>query len=161
MPQEEFEEEFSEEVVFRIDPTDLQDAFCSVPAELAYWSHKYALAYRAAATAKANEKQVRGAYREVAREQVIAIRGKATEADVAAKLESIDEVREASDATIEAEYEKTRLFGIVDAVRTKKEMLISVGAQVRAEMDHDPTIRAHHRNSRLSAENHEWGGKDK
>lgn len=152
------EEDEALEDVFDIDPLDLQDAFCNTPAQLAYWSGKYATAYRKAAAAKANEKQVAGAYREVARDRANAIRGKATEGDVAAQLEGIDEVQVAREATIEAEYEKVRVFGIVDAIRTKKEMLISVGAHVRAEMDHDPTIRAQHRGAHSSADEHSWGG---
>lgn len=155
---EEEEEIEALEAVFDIDPLDLQEAFCKVPAQLAYWSGKYATSYRKAAAAKANEKQVAAAYREVARDRANSLRGKATEGDVAAQLEGIDEVQEAREATIEAEYEKTRLFGIVDAIRTKKDMLISIGAHVRAEMDHDPTIRAHHRGARSGADGHSWGG---
>ena len=151
-------EEHDIEDVFDIDPLDLQDAFIKVPAELAYWSGQYAKAYRKAAAAKASEKQIIGAYREVARERVLAKRGKSTEADVAAELEGIDEVQEAREESIESDYNKVHLYGIVDAIRTKKDMLISVGAHVRAEMDHDPTIRAQHRGARSSADDHEWGG---
>ena len=156
MDEEETDEAL--EGVFDIDPLDLQDAFCNVPAQLAYWSKQYAIRYRAAAAAKANEKHVVGAYGEVARERAVSLRGKSTEADVAAQLEGIDEVQEAREATIEADYEKVRVFGIVDAIRSKKDMLISVGAHVRAEMDHVPSIRAQHRADRHSADNHSWGG---
>lgn len=145
------------EDVFDIDPLNLQEAFCEVPAHLAYWSNQYALRYRKAAAAKANEKQVAAAYREVARDRALALRGKATEGDVAAQLEQVDEVQTARDETIEAEYEKVRVFGIVDAIRSKKEMLISVGAHVRAEMDHDPSIRSRNRVG-PSADDHQWGG---
>lgn len=153
---DELDEEEALKGVFDIDPLDLQDAFCETPAQLAYWSHRYALRYRKAAAAKANEKQVVAAYREVARDRVLAQRGKATQDDVAAMLEGIDEVKEAREETIEAEYEKVRVFGIVDAIRTKKDMLISVGAHIRAEMDHDPSIRARNRTG-PSADDQSWG----
>jgi hypothetical protein len=147
------------EKVFDIDPMDLTPAFCQLPADLAYWGARYADAHRQAAAAKADEKQIHGANWEVARDRVTAIRGKATLDDIKAAIEQIDDVRRARENTIEAEYEKVRLLGIVDAIRSKRDMLISVGAHVRAEMDHDPSIKSRNRSSGPSAEGLEWGGK--
>jgi len=45
--------------------------------------------------------------------------------------------------------EKIRLYGVIDAVRTKRDMLISIGAQVRAEMESDPSIRERSRGRKL------------
>lgn len=153
-------EEFDLDDVFEIDSVNLNDAFCRQPAELAYWNGEYAKAYRAAAAAKANEKQVRAATREVVRERLMAMRGKATLPDIDSALEIHEDVVEATEQTTEADYEKVRIFGIVDAIRAKKDMLISVGAQLRAEMEHDPSIRAQQRNSRITADGLPWGKKE-
>lgn len=40
-----------------------------------------------------------------------------------------------------AEVLKSRVSGVVDAIRSKKEMLITVGANMRAELEGDPMIR--------------------
>ena len=39
------------------------------------------------------------------------------------------------------EAETKRLVGMVDAVRTKRDMLVSLGAHIRAEMEHEPLIK--------------------
>jgi hypothetical protein len=53
---------------------------------------------------------------------------------------------------IEAEVDEKRLRGVLDAVRTKRDMLISLGAHVRIEMEHDPVIREEVRGRRLVRE---------
>jgi hypothetical protein len=42
---------------------------------------------------------------------------------------------------VAADAERVRLYGVLDALRSKRDMLISLGAHIRAEMQHDPMIR--------------------
>jgi hypothetical protein len=44
------------------------------------------------------------------------------------------------------------MMGNVDSLHSKREMLISMGAHIRKEMDHDPVIREQMRGSRLAKE---------
>lgn len=145
------EEDVDLSSVFSINPDDINSEFVTLPGNLGYWSAKYSEAFRSAALAKANEKQVRAVYREVARERATASKSKPALPDIEAQLEAMDEVQDAVDVTIEAEYEKNRLGGIVDAIRSKRDMLISLGAQLRAEMQRDPTINK-------PDGDHSWGG---
>ena len=51
-----------------------------------------------------------------------------------------------------AEVDLVRAKGVCEAVRTRKDMLVSLGAQVRAEMGGEPSVRQQHR---LNRELHE------
>lgn len=150
----------------QITPELISEEFVRTPADLAYWNARYADGVRthlkaklhldmvqrdgakevAEATARAriecreeiqsqNDKRVTESMVEAAVEThapLLAAREKAASAEVQARF-----------AFIEAEAQKAELYGFVDAIRTKKEMLISLGAQLRKEMEGDPTIREH------------------
>ena len=49
----------------------------------------------------------------------------------------------------DADGRRLKLQGVLDAVRTKKDMLVSLGASMRAEMQGDPSIRAAHAEARM------------
>lgn len=126
-----------------IDPLGLQEEYVRLPADLAYQSSRYAQAYREAARAKSARKRL-GALLAIEHRARLQLDGRATEAMVEAAVETDPRMQTAEDREIDAEVERQRLYGIVDAVRAKKDMLVSIGAHVRAEMGADPTVRAAH-----------------
>lgn len=67
---------------------------------------------------------------------------KVTAEDIDAYVVTSEEVILAGDRLVEAQIRKERLDGILEDASAKKEMLISLGAQVRTEMEGDPTIRS-------------------
>ena len=64
---------------------------------------------------------------------------------VKAAIDSHDDYVAAQRKTIDAEVEKNECFGRLDAIRSKRDMIVSLGAQIRAEMQADPTVREHMR----------------
>ena len=54
---------------------------------------------------------------------------------------NLDEYRDVKSHEIRAEVERSRIRGVLDAILAKRDGLISLGAHIRAEMRHDPTIR--------------------
>jgi hypothetical protein len=67
---------------------------------------------------------------------------KVTAEDIDAYVVTCDEVILAGDRLVEAQIRKERLDGVLEDASAKKEMLISLGAQVRTEMEGDPVIRS-------------------
>jgi len=123
------EDEFIKKVI-DIDPLDLDSHFRRLPAELAYYNSQYAEAYARQLDAKRNLDQVHAStYKLVADSEK-----KMTVAAINAAIESDPIYAEARRELVEAESEKQRLRGKVDVVLAKKEMLISLGAHMRSEM---------------------------
>jgi hypothetical protein len=136
----------------RIDPLDIQTEFIRIPGDLAYWNDRYAEALREHLTSKTDLEVLKAQLQPLVRQALLDAGGKVTEAQVAAAIETHDEVIEAKHRCITAEVEKNRLFGSLDAIRSKKEMLVSLGAHLRAEMGGDPALRDQVRASRLRDE---------
>lgn len=120
-----------------IDPLDLQDEFRRIPADLARFNELYARALRRFLKAKARTEQVFSLVYLETREGG----QKATEAQIKAEVAMDDRYNDSLQERIEAEVEKTRLGGILDALMAKKDSLISMGANLRAEMSGNPSIR--------------------
>lgn len=127
-----------------LDPLFVNEEFTRISHDLAYWNERYSRAYRAWLVAKINEKRtfafadqrIRAGYKDDLT--------KATEPMIAADVAVDDGVYNAQLATMEAEVEKLRIYGVIDALRAKRDALTSIGAHVRAEMAGDPAIRALH-----------------
>jgi hypothetical protein len=130
----------------RIDPLDIQAEFIRVPGDLAYWNDRYADALREFLISEADFKILKAQLEPLTRQALLDAGGKTTEAQVKAAIDSDDQVLEAQRRCVEAEVEKNRLYGALDAIRSKKEMLISLGAHLRAEMGGDPVLRDQMRN---------------
>ena len=132
------------------DPLKLDDEFVRLPADLAYWHGQAADALRDYQIAKIDTKRLEARLAIELREQQLMEGKKPTESTVSAAVETSDEMYEArkSLVSLEAKYERVR--GIVDSVRAKKDMVISIGHQIRAELS-DPIVRAAYADKRLSS----------
>ena len=132
------------------DPLNLDDEFVRLPADLAYWHHKCSEALRTYQTAKLDTKRLEARLRIETREQQLAEGKKPTESTVDAAVEVSEEMYEARCALVALEATYERLRGIVDAVRVKKDMVVAIGNQLRAELS-DPIVRAAYADKRLSS----------
>ncbi len=133
------------EEVVSIDALRLQDAFIRVPADLARWTEKYAQSLRRALRTEATRKRVFAErFLDIKTTPIDGMKGP-SEAVIKMKVETDDLYMEAVDNEIDAEVERMRTHGIVEAIRGKKDALISLGAHVRAEMGDSPRIRGEHR----------------
>lgn len=131
----------------QIEPLAMQEEFVRIPADLSHWNAKYTEALKAFLLAKARAEEIWARVWLTTREALLAD-GKATEKLIEAKAQGDEDYQKAHLALIEAEVEKARVMGVVDAIRAKKEMLISLGATIRAEMEGDPLLKREMRDSR-------------
>lgn len=124
-----------------INPEDIQEEFVRIPSDLAYWNARYARALREHLLAKVDRDVLKAQLDPLIRRELMEAGAKLTEALVKSTIESDDRLIEAERRCVEAEVQKNEVYGYLDAIRSKKEMLISLGAHLRAEMEGDPLIR--------------------
>ncbi len=141
-------EEYLRECV-KIEPLAIQEEFVRIPADLAYWNARYALALREHLTAKIDLDVTRAKLQPIVRLAIQEAGGKVTESQVDAAIESHDSYVDARRRVADAEVAKNELFGSLDAIRAKKDMLMSLGAHLRVEMEGDPVMREHVRGRSL------------
>ena len=134
-----------------IDPLSLEEEFVRMPADLAYWNEQYAQAIRDHLYAKHEHDKVRAAVMIELREDASASGAKLTVGDLEARVVLDDRVDASHVALIEAEAHKAHMRCRADAVIAKRDMLQSLGAKIRAEMN-DPIVREQHVGSKLAGQ---------
>jgi hypothetical protein len=144
--------------VTAIDPVMLRDEYIRLPADLASWNARQALAQEAFMEADLALDRTEARLSIEWREGMTADNAKVTEGTVKERVRCDQKYVDARMAVIEAEVELARVKGVVQAILAKKEMLISLGAHVRAELN-DPKIRqqAADRHHREEDEKHHHG----
>jgi hypothetical protein len=145
------EEEYFLECI-NVEPLAIQDEYARIPADLAYWNEQFAEKqknYRMAELRLDTEKA--RLYIQI-RERKTMVGHKVTEAQVDTALEIDPSYLAARKELILAEAAMQSARGKCEAVRSKREMLISIGAGIRAEMAGDPIIRDQARSKRQREE---------
>lgn len=127
-----------------IEPLAMQEEFVRIPGDLSHWNAQFSEALKRFLVAKAESEHLWARLWLEAREALLTD-GKATEKLIEAKVNVTPEWQKAHINLVELEAEKTHIRGIVDAIEAKKEMLISLGAHIRSEMEGDPMVRRDHR----------------
>jgi hypothetical protein len=146
-----------------IEPMAIEEEFVRLPGDLAYWNERYARAVNDYLKAKVGRERTESRLYLEQREHLTAKASvEAAEGKKGAKAPTVDEIRsavaghrdmvEAEDAELLMEVEKVRLYGVLDAIRAKRDMLIQIGSRQRVEMEHDPVIREESRVRRLQRE---------
>lgn len=121
-------------VVVDIDDQDLHGEFSRAAHHLALWGERYAQAQRAYLRAKVDRERIESMLRLSLREDYEAAGKKATEATVDALLKTHPQYDATKLDEVDTEAEALRVRGILNAVKTKCDMLVSLGATQRAEM---------------------------
>lgn len=124
-----------------IEPMALEEEFVRVPADLAYWGARWADAQKAASMAKLTRDQVEAAIDAEHRMAAASAGEKVTEKVIASRVLLDERMKAVEIELIEAEAQASRARAFCDAVRAKRDMVVSLGSQVRAEMQANPTIR--------------------
>lgn len=156
-----------------LEPLSLEEEFVRLPADLAYWNAKLSQTAAEYQRAKFHREQVAGRLHvELREELMVAAREAAEEAAeealatnpdkkpprISIKSPTVDDIKSAvvlheeyvgaRELEIEKEQEKSHEYGIVDAIRCKRDMLVQIGANRRAEMQGDPQLRTETRDVR-------------
>lgn len=124
-----------------IDEAQLDEEFRTFAGYYAYWTNQYSQAIEAALMAKRDLERTEAKIGLETRETRRLEKAKAPTVDEVKSIVLNDpQVRLAHMDFVTAEAEKIRIRGIVDAVSAKKDMLQSLGAKRRLEMQHEPRI---------------------
>jgi len=124
-----------------IEPMALEEEFIRVPSDLAYWGARFADAQRDAALAKLRRDEVEAAIDAEHRTVAASSGEKVTEKVIASRVAQDDRMKAVEIELIDADARAQRARAFCDAVRAKRDMVIALGSQVRAEMAADPSIR--------------------
>ncbi len=133
----------------RIEPLAIQEEYVRTPSDIAFWSEQYAMMYREWQLSKFNREQEWGRAVKRAREALshdptpggTSGRGKPTVDAVEAEALIDTNYVDAKKQEIMLEAEKVRLAGMMDAIRTKRDMLVSLGAHIRSEIEQGMYIK--------------------
>lgn len=115
-------------------PEAIREEFVRIPADLAYWGGRYADAIKDFLVAEQQRKTAYAHARLNHRAAAAAGGKKLTEADVDALVETDHACGQAKLLEIEMEAAKVSAKIKLDAVSAKKDMVMSLGAYIRAEM---------------------------
>lgn len=127
-----------------IEAVALEDEFVRLPSDIAYWNERHSIALRAYLDAKMDRERVLGTLMcdLTLVEELEAYLGKKPTVDqIKGRVLSDPKYDAAKRKENRTDQERTRLRGAVEALATKRDMLISLGAHVRLEMMHDPIVR--------------------
>ena len=133
------DEKYAAECV-SLDPNDLNPAFVRYTADLAHWGTLLADAKREAALAELAAQMTSADLDSLARETLYADK-KPTEAAIAAWIAKHPLNEQVARAVIEAQFVVDKVRAIYEAIKSKRDMLVGLGAQARAELQGDPMLR--------------------
>lgn len=134
-----------------IEPMALSEEFVRLPADFAYWNERFAKASRLHASTKQQRERI---YSQLLLENRMASEAvpqldpnksnkhvKMTVGEIEARITLDPAYQTAREAEVDAEIDAERINGVLQALRTKKDMLVQMGYQQRAEMSSDPSVR--------------------
>ncbi len=118
----------------KIIPEAIGEEYARLPADLALANSRYAAIYERHLKAEADMKYTRAIVRIEHRNRMKAVDAKATETAIDAEVEQDARYRQSVAAHIAADVARVQALGDLDALRAKRDMLISIGAHIRSEL---------------------------
>jgi hypothetical protein len=143
-------------------PLVLQEEFMRAPVDLAYWNERFVQALKRFQGAKIGCERINARLHLEMKERLTAS-AKASVADTDGKKSTVKaptvgdiesaveldaEYIAARDLVTDTECEKARIWGVVEAIKMKRDMLIQLGSHTRVEMQNDPMLRDEVRSAR-------------
>lgn len=154
-------EQYLKECV-RVEPMLLEEEFVRLPSDIAFWSERYAEAYFHFLDRESYRKELYGRLY-VEHNKALSMGRMGTRGPTVGEIDAAvlqDPLHAAArKEENQAEAAKIRLFGVMEALRAKKDALVSIGATRRAEMSGDPMIRRDAAIERARQENEQWGNR--
>lgn len=128
--------------LFAINEARIQHEFMRVASDLARWNQKLAEATEAVQLAEHKLEYVEAHIYHHIRIAAQADGEKISENAIQSRIKLDDLYRAQRDTLIKASKRLLEIKGAVQAIITKRDMLISLGAHLREEMKGDPSIRS-------------------
>lgn len=133
----------------KITPEALEEEFVAIPGDIAYIAGRHARASTNHLLAKVRTARLRALLTAEARQKLMDLGSKATVNEVEAAVDSDDRWVSAQVDEIEAAAMVAVEKGALLAIVAKRDMLVQLGANHRAEMERDPSILAVKRGQRM------------
>lgn len=124
-----------------IEPTDIQGEYVRIAALLATYNEEYAKALKEHLLKKAAKDRAYSTAYLRHRSDLLDTGEKFSEGVLKAKILTSPDYILAMERAAYAEVEKVRIGGVLDALSTKRDALISLGAHLRTEMQGNPRLR--------------------
>ncbi len=134
--------------VMEIDPLDIEMEYTTIGSQIARYNELHVEALREQLYAEREVKRVRAKKQLFIRSHAAASDEKMTDSRANAKVEASTMVQKIEIAAIDARIERERLRGILKTLEGKRDMLVSLGAHIRAEMQGNPSLREQYRAQR-------------
>jgi hypothetical protein len=135
-----------------IDENQVEKEYVRISSDLAYWGQKYVDAHQVYLMAKLTVEETRSRLYLIAREK--GKEGKApSEATLTALVDSDESMHQVRLELVIAEVKRAKLHQVCEAIRAKKDLVVQLGASLRAQMQGDPVLRADTRNMRQARAN--------
>ena len=128
-----------------ITPETIQEEYINFPPTMVTWGMKLVAARRAARVADLERKVGERRLAIAKRAEAERAEKKTTEGAIEAAVVGDPEYQRLAEAVIDAQVLVDTLGEVYQALRDKKEMLISLGADLRVEKEADPTLRSRQR----------------
>lgn len=132
-----------------IEPLALEEEFIACPSSIAWVAGRHARALGAHLHAKARAKRIRGLLTIEHRTALRDAGSKATVDEVAASVDRDQRWIEAEAAENNADVMRELAKGQLTSIVAKRDMLVQMGANHRAEMERDPVIRQRQQQDRF------------
>lgn len=117
-----------------IEPTVLNEEFIRLPSDLAYWGGVYADAVAGVYLARARFDSAEAELLVQIKQAMVARAEKVTEVAAHSYLVQDSGYKVLREKVDQAEVLKIRASAVLEAIKAKRDMLISLGANMRAEM---------------------------
>lgn len=136
-----------------LSPVAIQAEFCRMAGDVAFWNEEYRKVYKTFWCKKVEFERLESRLSLETRTMLENADSKTrvTEALVESTMKAgSQEWIKGRLELVEADCERVRLVGILESLRDKKDMLVSLGAHLREEMAGDPMLKTHMRNQHES-----------
>ena len=125
LPDDMEEAEYLRQCVL-VDDVAIQEEYMRLPSDMAYWTERYAAAKETHLVCKHQRERIYSTERAAVRAEMEAAGTKVTEGRIDEQVIPALKVEAARSVEIGAEVEVLRLHGVLEALRSKKEMLNSL-----------------------------------
>lgn len=126
---------------YEIDRNAIDDEFCRAPAMVAYLGEQYAKARMERDSRKIERDQAKAQAHVRLKTELADAKPKPTVGDLEAMVSLQSDVREAEAELLMAEHRFLTVQGQLKAAEAKKDMLQSLGAHLRAEMQYTDSMK--------------------
>jgi hypothetical protein len=125
-----------------VNDTDISGEFARLSGDQDYWNNRFARAYESHAKTKLARERTEALVQLEVRRKLKDEGEKVVEKLVEARVRTDERVKSMEDAELDADVMLVKVKGVCEAIKTKREMIISLGAHIRDDKKPDMAMKA-------------------